>query len=327
MIAFRIIFFIVGILLTILAGAMAIPALLDIYYHDSDWVYFALSSGCTLFFGVLMILAFRPDGAIEPGIRETFLITVISWLALCLFGSLPFALSYAAPTFTDALFETTSALTTTGASVLTNLDFAPRGILLWRALLQWLGGVGIVLMALVILPNLRIGGMQLFRSEFSDRSEKILPRVSQIATVIFGTYSLITLTCVVSYWFAGMRSFEALCNAMTTVSTAGLSTSDSSFRVFDSTSIEMIACVFMLIGASPLILYARLFRGDFKSFLKDSQLRAFLLFTFLSILAMGLWLWSANTYELGHAFRHAAFSVISIVTTTGFSSADWGSWG
>jgi len=327
MIAFRIIFFVSGILLTILAGAMIIPALLDIIFHDSDWVYFALSSGITLFFGVIMVLAFKPSGPIEPGIRETFLITVISWIALCAFGSLPFMFSYAAPSLTDALFESTSALTTTGASALTNLDFAPKGILLWRALLQWLGGVGIVLMALVILPNLRIGGMQLFRSEFSDRSEKMLPRVSQIASAIFGIYGMITLACTACYWFAGMRSFEALCNAMTTVSTAGLSTSDSSFQVFDSPSIEMIACVFMLIGASPLVIFARVFHGDFKAFFKDAQIRAFLGFTAACTLILGFWLWNSNTYEFGDALRFSAFSVISMITTTGFASADWGNWG
>lgn len=327
MIAFRIIFFVVGILLTILAGAMIIPGFLDMVFHDSDWMYFALSSGITLFFGMLMILAFKPTTPIEPGIRETFLITVISWVGLCVFGSLPFALSYVAPTLTDALFETTSALTTTGASVFTNLDFAPRGILLWRALLQWLGGVGIVLMALIILPNLRIGGMQLFRSEFSDRSEKILPRVSQIASAIFGTYGFITLACMICYWFAGMPSFEALCNAMTTVSTAGLSTSDASFQTFDNATIESIACVFMVVGASPLIIFARITHGDFTSFFKDAQIRAFLGFTATCICILGMWLWMADTYDFANAIRFAAFSVISIITTTGFSSADWGNWG
>src|SRR3990167_1327865 len=257
MIQGRFILFILGVFLCILAVAMAIPALMDLFYRDPDWVYFGESAAITGFVGILLTLGFWPEGEPVFEVRETFILTVSSWVTIAFFACIPFLLSSAAPSFTDAFFESTSGLTTTGATVFSDLDYAPPGILLWRSLLQWLGGIGIVVMAMTILPALKIGGMQLFRSEFSDRSEKYFPRVSQIASAILSTYFLISLLCAVAYWFAGMTPFQAICMMMTTFSTDGFSISDLSLLYFDSLWIELIAIVFMLMGSITLLLFTR----------------------------------------------------------------------
>lgn len=327
MITYRPILFIVGILLSILAVAMVVPALLDFIMGDINWVYFALACGTTGFFGVLLTLAYRSSEREELGVRETFLLTVACWVSLAVFASLPFIFSEAAGTTTDALFEAVSGLTTTGASVFTGLDQMSAGHLLWRALLQWLGGIGIVVMALTILPTLQIGGMQLFQSEFSDRSEKMLPRVSQIASAILSAYLLLSISCALLYWMAGMSPFEAICNMMTTVSTAGFSTGDASFQTFNNPMLELIAMVFMLIGGCTLILFIRLLHGEGKYFFGDSQIRSFFAIISIAIVVVVSWLWYSETYTFIEALRYGTFNVISILTTTGFSSADYSQWG
>ncbi len=327
MIQGRFVVFILGIFLSILAVAMAIPAVMDLLYHDPDWVYFGESAVITGFVGVLLTLGFRPEGDPIFEVRETFVLTVSSWIAISVFASLPFILSSAAPTFTDAFFEAISGLTTTGATVFKDLDYAPPGILLWRSLLQWLGGIGIVVMAMTILPALKIGGMQLFRSEFSDRSEKYFPRVSQIASAILSTYLLMSVLCGVAYWLAGMTPFEAICLMMSTVSTAGFATSDLSLGYFDNGWIEMIAILFMMMGSITLLLFTRFLQGDFKVLFRDSQVRVYLSLVVVASGLMALWLWETDQYDLLSAMRHGAFTVVSIASTTGFTTADFNTWG
>lgn len=327
MIQRRFIIFILGIFLSILALAMAIPALMDLLYHDPDWVYFAEAAAITGFIGVLLVLSFWPEDEPIFEVREAFILTVSSWVLISAFASLPFIFSSAAPTITDAFFESVSGLTTTGATVFRNLDYAPPGILLWRALLQWLGGVGIVVMAMTILPALKIGGMQLFRSEFSDRSEKYYPRVSQIASAILWTYLLLSIACGLSYWIAGMKPFEAICTMMSTVSTAGFTTSDLSFGAFDNQWIESIAIIFMILGSLTFLLFTRCLHGDFKPLWQDSQVRLFLSLIILASISMGLWLWGTDRYDLLGAIRYGTFTVVSIASTTGFTTTDFGTWG
>lgn len=327
MIQGRFVLFILGIFLSILAVAMAIPALMDVLYRDPDWVYFGESAAITGFVGILLILGFRPEGEPNFEVRETFVLTVSSWVTISVFASLPFVLSSAAPTFTDAFFEAISGLTTTGATVFKDLDYAPPGILLWRSLLQWLGGIGIVVMAMTILPALKIGGMQLFRSEFSDRSEKYFPRVSQIASAILSTYLMISGLCGVAYWLAGMTPFEAICMMMSTVSTAGFATSDISFAFFDSVWIEAIAILFMTMGSITLLLFTRFLQGDPKPLFKDSQVRVYLFLILSASGVMTTWLWWTEQYDALSSFRHALFSVVSIASTTGYTTVDFNTWG
>lgn len=327
MIQGRFVLFILGTFLSILAVAMAIPALMDLLYRDPDWVYFGESAAITGFVGILLTLGFWPESEPVFEVRETFILTVSSWVTISLFASLPFMLSSAAPTFTDAFFEAISGLTTTGATVFKDLDYAPPGILLWRSLLQWLGGIGIVVMAMTILPALKIGGMQLFRSEFSDRSEKYFPRVSQIASAILSTYLLMSAMCGVAYWLAGMTPFQAICIMMSTVSTAGFATSDLSLGYFDNTWIEIIAIIFMIMGSITLLLFTRFLQGDPKPLWRDSQVRVFLLVIGIATVLMAFWLWETDQYDSLSSVRHSAFTVVSIASTTGFTTADFNSWG
>ncbi|MBY0292283.1 MAG: TrkH family potassium uptake protein [Alphaproteobacteria bacterium] len=327
MIQGRFVVFILGIFLSILSVAMAIPALMDLLYRDPDWVYFAESATITGFVGILLALGFRSEEEPIFEVRETFILTVSSWVMISAFASLPFILSSAAPTFTDAFFEAISGLTTTGVTVFRDLDYAPPGILLWRALLQWLGGIGIVVMAMTILPALKIGGMQLFRSEFSDRSEKYFPRVSQITSAILSTYLLMSALCGIAYWLAGMTPFQSICLMMSTVSTAGFATSDLSLGYFDDIWIESIAIVFMIMGSITLLLFTRLLHGDPKPLFRDSQVRVYVSLIAVTSALMAVWLWWTDQYDSLNALRYGTFAVVSIASTTGFTTADFNTWG
>jgi trk system potassium uptake protein len=325
-IAFQPIFFTTGLFLTALALSMIAPGILDYFHDDINWQAFAISSGMTGFSGLLLTFAARPTEKTKMSARDTFLLTTFNWLALSFFAALPFIHSHATNTITDSFFEAISGLTTTGATVIRGLNYTSPGLLLWRALLQWLGGIGIVVMALTVLPMLRIGGMQLFRNEFSDRSEKILPKVSQIASAIFGTYVFFTILCSLALWGAGMTWLEAVCHAMATLSTGGFSTHGASIQHFDSPLIDVILIIFMTIGGTTLILFVRCFQKDFKSLYQDNQVRGFLLAMTTASLCSTLWLWHQN-YSFGTALRHSTFQVVSIMTTTGFVSADYTSLG
>lgn len=325
-IAYQPIFFSSGLFLTALSIAMVAPGLLDYFSNDINWQAFAISASITGFSGLLLTFAAKPTSSNKISVRDTFLLTTFNWLSLAFFAALPFVFSNSTNTLTDSFFEAISGLTTTGATVIRSLNYTSPGILLWRALLQWLGGIGIVVMALTIMPALRIGGMQLFRNEFSDRSEKILPKVSQIASAIFGTYVFFTILCGLSLWGAGMTWFDAVCHAMTTLSTGGFSTYEASIAHFDSLAIELILMFFMTIGGITLILFVRCFQGDVISLFKDQQVRAFLFIMLIATLSITLWLWSQNYFMLT-GLRHAAFQAVSVMSTTGFVSTNYTLWG
>ena len=326
MISLSPLFYIIGILLSMFASAMTIPLVTDFLGDDPNWKAFLLSLILSGTLGVILFLANKPRHPIELSVRQAFLLTTLTWGALCLASSLPFVFSRSTDTYTDSLFEAVSAITTTGATILNGLEYSSAGILLWRAILQWLGGIGIIVMALTILPVLQIGGMQLFRSEFSDRSEKILPRVSQIASALFTVYIGFTLVCIASFWLAGMTFLEAVCHAMSAISTGGLSTADSSFNYFDDALIEVIAIIFMIIGGSTLILFVHMFRGDMSSFWKDSQIKVYLWVLFVFIATMTLWKWLHEGLPFTLALRKIAFNVVSVMTTCGFANDDFGHW-
>lgn len=327
-IAFRAVFFLIGVLLSIIAIAMLIPLSVELFvYQTSGWKGFALSAFVTGLVGTLLALSNRSEGKTELRVREAFLLTAASWISTSLFAGLPFYWSSLSLHFLDCWFESVSSLTTTGASVLSHLYKVPKGILLWRALLQWLGGTGIIVMAMTILPILRIGGMHLFRSEFSDRSEKILPRVSQIASAILSIYFLFTLTCALLLHLAGMKWFDAICHAMATVSTAGVSTHDLSISSFQSFSIELILMIFMIVGGTTFILFVKLWHRNYKAVWQDSQLRAYFAIIGVASLFISLWLWGNQGMDLISSVRHATFAVISVITSTGYITQDYTTWG
>ena len=323
---FRPIFFVIGVLLTMLAIAMLLPAAVDASAGNPDWRVFISSAGATLFVGVLLILTMRiEDMAIS--VRQAFVLTTASWLAITLFASLPFMIAQTDLSFTDAFFEAMSGVTTTGSTVIIGLDELPPGVLLWRALLQWLGGVGIIVMAVAVLPMLRVGGMQLFRTESSDRSEKVLPRAAQIAVGIGSVYVGLTLMCALSYWLAGMSGFESMAHAMTTIATGGFSTSDRSIGHFGSAAVDWSAVVFMIVGSLPFVLYIQAVRGRPQSLYRDGQVRAFLM---VVIVAVGLVTWGyMSRFDVAtlDALRAAAVNTVSILTGTGYSTEPFDAWG
>ena len=326
MIDIRPIFFIIGILLTTLAAFMFLPALVDAAQGHPDWRVFLSAAFFTLFIGISLVLMNR-TGPVRLNVRQTFLLTTLAWVVMAACAALPFVFADIELDYADAFFEAMSGLTTTGSTVIVGLDDAPPGILLWRALLQWQGGIGIIVMAIAVLPMLGIGGMALFRTESSDQSEKVLPRAAQMSTVIGLIYLALSLAAAVAYWLAGMTFFEAMCHAMTTIATAGFSTSDASIGHFASPAIEWIATVFMIIGGLPFVLYFQLVRGNGELLWRDSQTRAFLVLVVIAVGVMAGWLWLANDAALQTAVRHAAFNTVSVITGTGYASTDYNAWG
>lgn len=305
---------------------LLLPALVELGDDEGEAAIFLAAAAIAFFVGGALAMTTRQH-RMALALRQTFLLTPICWFGLPIFGALPFMFGETDLSFTDAYFETVSGFTTTGSTVIAGLDHLGPGILLWRGLLQALGGVGFIVIALAVLPFLRVGGMQIMRTESSDRSEKVLPRASQIATVT----ALIALALVgitgIALWFAGLTPLEAAVHAMAAISTGGFSTSDSSIGRFGA-SAQWIITLAMIAGALPFALLYRAWRGEQRALWGDSQVQAFLLFMLAVVVPLALWLWLAGIYpELEAAARHATLNVVSIVTTTGFASTDYQLWG
>jgi trk system potassium uptake protein len=312
----------------IIAGAMLPPMLVDLAAGHPDWQVFFISAGLTAFVGLSLVLMTRGGVAgAELTVRQGFLLTTLIWLTTTVFAALPLYHSSLGLSAADAFFEAMSGITTTGSTVVAGLDTAPGGILLWRALLQWLGGIGIIVMGIAILPMLSIGGMQLFRTESTDSSAKILPRAGQIATSIGVIYLTITIACGSAYWLFGMTAFDAAAHAMTTVATGGYSTKDASLGHFRSAAIEWTAVTFMIVGGIPFVLYIQALKGRSFAFWRDDQVR-----WFLGIIAGGtalfcVWLYQTSGMAGTDALRHSAFTTITLITGTGYASSDYNGWG
>ncbi|MEM1399892.1 MAG: TrkH family potassium uptake protein [Pseudomonadota bacterium] len=327
MLDLRPVFFVVGLLLSVLAFAMLVPAAVDLALRNEDWQVFAGSSAVTLFFGMSLFLSSRRS-AFDLNIRQAFILTVTSWVTIAAFAALPFAFSELGMSYTDAFFESMSGVTTTGSTVINYIEGAPPGILMWRALLQWMGGIGIIVMALSILPMLRVGGMQLFRMESSDTSEKVLPRAAQIATSIALVYVALTLICAAIYSLAGMTVFDGVAHAMTTIATGGFSTKTLSISYYDNALIDATGTLFMLLGGLPFVLYLQAVRGRFLPFVQDSQVRWFLSIVVVSVGLMAAYLtYGPQEKEAVEALRLASFNVVSIITGTGYATDGYDDWG
>ena len=275
--------------------------------------------------GGLLLLSGYSEEPMQLGIKEGFVLTTITWVCVAAFAAMPFV-GMGLP-YTDAFFEAMSGLTTTGSTVLVKLDDLPHSVLLWRSLLQGLGGLGIVVTALIMLPFLRVGGMQLFQTESSERSEKVLPRALALITATAAIYSVLMVLCIAAYMAFGMNPFDAVCHALTTVSTAGFSTHDKSFGFFASPTLEWICILFMVLGALPFVIFIQLIRGEPSALWKDTQVRGFTFFLLGMCAVVTFWLMTVQNKSFAEAARLAAFNVTSIITTTGFSSDDYAGWG
>ncbi len=323
---FKPVLFVVGILISILSISMVLPMMADLYFSHEDWKIFFISIVITAFFGGALILS-NNSKEIKINTRQAFMLIFLSWLGLSIFSALPFMLSELNMSYTDAFFEAMSGITTTGATVIVGLDEAPPGILLWRAILQWLGGIGIILMAMSILPFLKIGGMQIFRTELSE-DEKVLPRAAQLAASIGIIYVALTILCIIAYILSGLETFDAVAHAMTTISTGGFSTFDSSFAHYHNTIWpEVVAIIFMLIGGMPFVLYLKALRGNIIPFTKDTQVRWFLSIIIITTTLVTTYLIVHEDTEGIEAFRRALFNIVSIITGTGYANGDYNSWG
>lgn len=321
--------YLLGLVLLATAGMMLIPMAVDLSYGSRDWQAFAFSSFGGGLIGGGLIYYLR--GALGEGLslRQAFLLTPLSWFSVAALSAVPLYLSPFGATsgdVTNAFFEAMSGITTTGSTVISDLESAPPGLLTWRALLQWMGGIGIIAIAIAVLPALGIGGMQLFRTESSDRSEKVLPKVRQIAAAIGSVYLGITILAATTYWLQGMTVFDAILHSLTSISTGGYSTSDNSFGNWEANGIQWTGALFMLAGGIPFVLYVRLLAGD-KRALFDSQVRHFVMFLAAVIVLLGTALLLLGTYDVEAAYRYATFNVISVVTTTGYATTDYSLWG
>ena len=309
-----------------LAVAMCLPAIFDLIIGNPNWQVFLLAAALTLFIGIMLVLM-TWDNVRKISIRQAFVLTTVVWVVIPSFAALPLAFADLQLSYTDAFFEAMSGLTTTGSTVMLGLDSTPPGILLWRALLQWLGGIGIIAMAIVILPLLQVGGMQLFRMESSDTSDKVMPRTTQIVTYISVLYVALTALCAVLYWAGGMSGFDALTHAMTTIATGGFSTHDASVGYFNSPAIDATATMFMLIGGMPFVLYLQALRGAPLRLIRDSQVRWFLATVVIAVLSMWFYLEGDLEGQVFKNFFRVAFNVVSVITGTGYSTEDYSAWG
>lgn len=322
----RSILYIVGFFLIALSVAMMVPLITSLLFtHTSnDIAAFFWSSIITFVIGAFMI---KQKGAslIHLRPRDMYFLTVSTWVIVCIFAALPMILIRHI-SYTDAFFEAMSGITTTGATVLSNLDNAPPALLIWRSMLHWIGGIGFIVMAVAILPMLRIGGMKLFQTESSDWSEKVLPRSDMIAKYILMIYLSFSVLGFFAFWLAGMSVFDAINHSMSAVSTGGFSTSDSSLAKFPVAT-HWVAVVLMCLGSLPFMLYVSSVRGNYTALFKDQQVRGFFFVLFFTCLLVTLWYWIKFNHSFIDSLRIVSVSIVSIISTAGFAVEDYSLWG
>ena len=320
---YKTVFFTLGILQIILGIFMLIPIFVQFFFKEIDSSFFGASI-ITIIFGTLFFLS-NLDHDKKLNLQQAFLLTALSWLSIAIFGSLPLIFSEVNFSFTNAFFESMSGITTTGSTIIPNLEEMPKAILLWRAILQWLGGIGIIVMAITLMPIMNVGGMQLFKISNSDSSEKILPKSKEIALRLIYIYSGLTTLCAISYKILGMNTFDSITHSMTTIATGGFSNYNESIGFFNSFLIEISAMIFIILGSLPFIAYIKFLNGNRRIFFSDIQIRTFLKIILISILILSIYLFLDKSSELN--FRTVLFNVISILTGTGYVNAQFDNWG
>ena len=320
---YKTVFFTLGILQIILGIFMLIPIFVQFFFKEIDSSFFGASI-ITIIFGTLFFLS-NLDHDKKLNLQQAFLLTALSWLSIAIFGSLPLIFSKVNFSFTNAFFESMSGITTTGSTIIPNLEEMPKAILLWRAILQWLGGIGIIVMAITLMPIMNVGGMQLFKISNSDSSEKILPKSKEIALRLIYIYSGLTTLCAISYKILGMNTFDSITHSMTTIATGGFSNYNESIGFFNSFPIEISAMIFIILGSLPFIAYIKFLNGNRRIFFSDIQIRTFLKIILISILILSIYLFLDKSSELN--FRTVLFNVISILTGTGYVNAQFDNWG
>ena len=322
----RILAFINGIFLITLAVSMLVPIGTLLAFEQPQGINaFLWSSLITALVGVAMVAQGRPQQTqLRP--RDMYMLTVSSWVMVSIFAALPFLFAERA-SITDAYFESMSGITATGATVFSGLDNMSPGTLIWRSLLHWLGGIGFIAMAVAILPMLRIGGMRLFQTESSDRSDKVMPRSHMVAKYMVLAYVGLSSFAVLAFWLAGMNLFDAINHAMSAIATGGFSTSDASLGKWQQPAVHWVAVLVMVLGSLPFVLYVAALRGNFRALTRDAQVHGFLVLLLGSWLVLTCWKWAFSDLHWLDVLRHVAVNITSIMTTTGFAVGDYHLWG
>ena len=320
---YKTVFFTLGILQIILGLFMLIPIIAQFIYGEIDSSFFGASI-VTIIFGTLFFLS-NLDHDKKLNLQQAFLLTALSWLSIAIFGSLPFIFSSISFTFTNAFFESMSGITTTGSTIISNLNEMPKAILLWRSLLQWLGGIGIIIMAITLMPIMNVGGMQLFKISSNDSSEKILPKSKEIAMRLIYIYASLTTLCAIFYFIFGMSLFDSITHSMTTIATGGFSNYNESIGYFNSLPIEISAMIFILLGSLPFIAYIKFISGNKMIFFNDIQIQTFFKVIIMSIVILSIYLAISNKDSFN--FIAILFNIISILTGTGYVNAQFDNWG
>ena len=322
---YKTVFFTLGILQIILGASMIVPIIIQFAYNQLDSSFIGASI-ITIIFGTLFFLS-NLDHQKKLNLQQAFLLTALSWLSIAIFGSLPFIFSNLQLSITDAFFESMSGITTTGSTIIVDLNNSPKSILFWRAILQWLGGIGIIVMAITLMPLMNVGGMQLFKISSNDKAEKILPKSKEISLRLILVYSFLTFVCAVFYNFFGMNFFDSLTHAMTTIATGGFSNYNESIGYFNSSTIEITSIIFIILGSIPFIAYIKFLNGDRKILISDTQIRSFLKIIFISIILLFFYLTLNNKGFSEISLRSISFNVISILTGTGYVTEKFDNWG
>ena len=323
----RFILNIIGILTFFFGLTMVFPLIVGLYYRDSSVIPLLESMGITALAGLLVYLIFRKDRAEVISQREGMAIVAVGWTVVGFCGAIPFYLGDEFFSFTDAFFESVSGFTTTGASILTNIEAVSKGLLFWRSFIQWLGGMGIIVLSVAILPFLGVGGMQLYKAEVpSPVPDKLKPRIRDTAKILWQVYALISLGQVILLMLGGMSLFDALCHTFTTMPTGGFSTRNASIAHYDSVYLDCVIILFMLLAGINFSLHYQMLRGKTLAFWQDSECRFFLGTVLVLVFLVGWDVFKSVYATLGEALRYGAFQVVSIVTTTGFATADYEQW-
>ena len=322
---YKTVFFTLGILQIILGISMLIPILTQIIYSelDSSFIGAAIIS---IIFGVLFFLS-NLNHDKKLNLQKAFLLTALSWLTIAIFGSLPFIFSNLELSITDSFFESMSGITTTGSTIISNLQEAPKSILLWRAMLQWLGGIGIIVMAITLMPIMNVGGMQLFKISSNDSSEKLLPKSKEVALRLIYVYLTLTTFCALTYRIFGMSIFDSITHSMTTIATGGFSNYNESIGHFNSLSIEISSMIFIILGSLPFIAYIKFLNGDKKIFFLDTQIKSFIKIIIFSVTLLSLYMLFYTSDFSFINLRPIFFNVISILTGTGYVTGEFDVWG
>ena len=322
---YKTVFFTLGMLQIILGIFMIIPIIIQNVYGEFD-SSFVIASITTLVFGVLFVIS-NLDYDKKINLHQAFLLTSLSWITIAIFGALPLFFSKLNLSFTDAFFESMSGITTTGSTIITNLENAPKSILLWRALLQWLGGIGIIIMAITLMPIMNVGGMLLFKVLNTDSTNEILPSSKEISIKLIFIYTILTLLCAFSYKAFGMNVFDSLTHSMTTLATGGFSNYNESIGYFNNNKIEWTAILFIILGSIPFIAYVKFISGNKKIFLSDTQIKTFIKLIVFSIMILFCYLLIKNNNFSLSNIRSISFNVVSILTGTGYVTQEFDKWG